>query len=85
MDRLTKSAHFLPINIRFSLEKLAHLYIKEIIKLHGVPFSIISDKDPCFTFRFWDSLKKALGKKIKLSSAYHPQTDEQLERTIQSL
>jgi len=76
---------FLPINIRFSLEKLAHLYIKEIIKLHGVPFSIISDRDPCFTSRFWDSLQKALGTKVKLSSAYHPQTDRQSERTIQSL
>ena len=85
MDRLTKSAHFLPINIRFSLEKLAHLYIKEIIKLHGVPSSIISDRDPRFTSRFWDNLQKSLGTKVRLSSAYHPQTDGQSERTIQSL
>jgi len=68
MDRLTKSAHFLPINIIFSLEKLAHLYIKEIIKLHGVPSSIISDRDPRFTSRFWDSLQKALGTKVRLNS-----------------
>jgi len=85
VDRLTKSAHFLPIKIRFSLEKLAHLYIKEIIKLHGVPSSIISDRDPRFTSRFWDNLQKALGTKVRLSSAYHPQTDGQSERTIQSL
>ena len=67
VDRLTKSSHFLPINIRFSLEKLAHLYIKEIIKLHGVPSSIISDRDPRFTSRFWDNLQKALGTKVRLS------------------
>jgi len=60
VDRLTKFAHFLPINIRFSLEKLSHLYIKEIIKLHGVPSSIISNRDPRFTSRFWDCLQKAL-------------------------
>jgi len=61
------------------------LYIKEIIKLHGVPSSIISDKDPRFTSRFWDSLQKALGTKVRLNSTYHPQTDGQSERTIQSL
>jgi len=85
VDRLTKSAHFLLINIRFSLEKLAHLYIKEIIKLHGVPSSIISNKDPHLTSRFWDSLHKALGTKVRLNSAYHPQTDGQSKRTIESL
>ena len=72
VDRLTKSAHFLPINIRFSLEKLAQLYIKEIIRLHGVPSSIISYTDPRFTSRFWDSLQRALGTKVRLSLAYHP-------------
>ena len=85
VDRLTKSAHFIPINIRFSLEKLTSLYISEIVRLHGVPFSIISDRDPIFTSRFWESLNRALGTKVRLSSAYHPQTDGQTERTIQSL
>ena len=56
VDRLTKSAHFLPINIRYSLEKLIELYIKEIVRLHGVPISIISDRDPRFTSKFWGSL-----------------------------
>ena len=83
--RLTKSAHFIPINIRFSLEKLTSLYISEIIRLHGVPSGIVSDRDPRFTSRFWESLNRALGTKLRLSSAYHPQTDGQTERTIQSL
>ena len=58
VDRLTKSAHFIPINIRFSLEKLTSLYISENIKLHGVLSSIVSDRDPRFTSRIWESLKK---------------------------
>ena len=85
MDRLTKSAHFIAVNTRYSLERLAQLYIKEVVRLHGVPASIISDRDPRFTSRFWKSLQEALGTKLRLSSAYHPQTDGQSERTIQSL
>ena len=85
VDRLTKSAHFIPINISFSLEKLASIYIRIVVKAHGVPLSIVSDRDPRFTSRFWVSLQEALGSKLKLSSAYHPQTDGQSERTIQSL
>nr|KYP47446.1 Retrotransposable element Tf2 [Cajanus cajan] len=85
VDQLTKCAHFLPVNIKWSLEKLTQLYVREIVRLHGVPSNIISDQDPRFTSRFWQSLHQALGTKLKLSSAYHPQTDGQLERTIQSL
>ncbi|KAL0345764.1 UNVERIFIED_CONTAM: Transposon Tf2-12 polyprotein [Sesamum radiatum] len=62
VDRLTKSAHFLPIRQGDSLDKLAELYITEIVRLHGVPVSIVSDRDPRFTSRFWGSLRKALGK-----------------------
>ena len=85
MDRLTKCAHFLPFNQKMSLDKLAELYVKEIVRLHGVPESIISDRDPRFTSRFWQSLQNTLGTQLKMSSAYHPQTDGQSERTIQSL
>ncbi|CAJ2652659.1 unnamed protein product [Trifolium pratense] len=85
VDRLTKSAHFIPINISFPVAKLAEIYIRVIVKLHGVPSSIVSDRDPRFTSRFWKSLQEALGSKLRLSSAYHPQTDSQSERTIQSL
>ena len=61
VDRLTKSAHFLPVKIDYSLERLAELYIREIVRLHGVPTSIISDRDPRFTSRFWDSFQRAMG------------------------
>jgi len=85
VDRLTMSTHCIPINIRFSLEKLTSLYISEIVRLHGVPSSIVSDRDPRFTSRFWESLNRALGTKLRLSSAYHPQTNDQTEWAIQSM
>ena len=72
-----KSAHFLPINVEDSLEKLAQLYVDEIVRLHGVPVSIVSDRDPRFTSRFWPSLQAALGTRIHFSTAFHPQTDGQ--------
>jgi len=67
------------------MAKLAQLYVKEIVRLHGLPSSIVSDGDLCFTSRFWQTLQEALGTKLTMSSAYHPQTDGQSERTIQSL
>ena len=85
VDRLTKSAQFIPINERYSLEKLANLYMKEIVSKHGVPVSIVSDRDPRFTSRFWKMFQECLGTKLNMSTAYHPQTDGQSERTIQTL
>jgi hypothetical protein len=85
VDRLTKSAHFLPMREDFNMERLALLYINEIVMRHGVPISIISDRDSRFTSRFWQSLQKAMGTRIDLSTSYHPQTDGQTERTIQTL
>ena len=85
VDRLTKSAHFLPINVEDSLEKLAKLYVDEIVRLHGVPVSIVSDRNPRFTSRFWPSLQAALGTRLHFSTAFHPQTDGQSKRTIQML
>src|ERR1044072_6605329 len=85
VDRLTKAAHFLPISIKSSLEKLTQIYIKEIVRLHGIPFSIISDRDPRFTSKFSESLHKTIGTQVRFISAYHPQTDGQSERTIQTL
>jgi len=61
MDRLTKTAHFLPIDLRISMRKLAQIYIDEIVILHGVPSSIVSDRDPRFTSRFWQTLQEAWG------------------------
>ncbi|CAH1412293.1 unnamed protein product [Lactuca virosa] len=85
VDRLTKSAHFLPIKESYKMERLKRIYIQEIVRLHGVPVSIISDRDSRFTSRFWKSLQKALGTHLDMSTAYHPQTDGQSERTIQTL
>nr|GFA63871.1 putative reverse transcriptase domain-containing protein [Tanacetum cinerariifolium] len=85
VDRLTKSAHFLAIREYYKTEKLARLYINEIIARHDVPVSIISDRDSYFTSRFWKSLQKALGTRLDLSTAYHPEIDGQSDRTIQTL
>ncbi|GJW90037.1 putative reverse transcriptase domain-containing protein [Tanacetum coccineum] len=85
VDRLTKSAHFIPIRATDSMETLTRLYIKEIVSRHGVPISIISDRDCHFTSRFWRSLQNALGTHLDMSTAYHPETDGQSERTIQTL
>ena len=85
VDRLTKSAHFLPMKNSDSIEKLAELYVKEIVRLHGTPVSIVSDRDPRFTSRFWPSLQRALGTRLHFSTTFHPQTDGQSERTIQTL
>jgi hypothetical protein len=85
VDRLTKAAHFIPIKVKYSLEKLAELYLQEIVRLHGVLESIVSDRDPRFTSRFWKSLQQAMGTKLRFSTAYHPQTDGQSKRTIQTL
>ncbi|GJV34267.1 putative reverse transcriptase domain-containing protein [Tanacetum coccineum] len=85
VDHLTKSAHFLPIKETDQMEKLAKLYLKEIVSRHGVLVSIISDRDSHFTLIFWQSLQKALGIQLDMSTTYHPQTDGQSERTIQTL
>ncbi|GJT93509.1 putative reverse transcriptase domain-containing protein [Tanacetum coccineum] len=85
VDRLTKSAHFIPTQETDSMETLTRLYIKEIVSRHRVPISIISDRDSHFTSRFWQSLQSALGTQLDMSTAYHPETDGQSERTIQTL
>ncbi|GKV06387.1 hypothetical protein SLEP1_g18287 [Rubroshorea leprosula] len=85
VDRLTKSAHFLPYRTGTSIEKLASMYMEEVVKLHGVPVSIVSDRDTRFLSHFWTSLQQALGTQLNFSTAFHPQTDGQSERTIQIL
>ncbi|GKC00720.1 reverse transcriptase domain-containing protein [Tanacetum coccineum] len=85
VDHLTKSAHFLPMKETNSMEKLTRHYLKEVVSRHGVPISIISDRDSRFTSHFSQSLQKALGTQLDMSTAYHPQTDGQSERTIQTL
>ena len=75
IDRLTKSAYFLPIRWGSSLEYLAKEYVNKIVRFHGIPVSIVSDRYPWFTSHFWMSLHKALGTKLNFSTAFHPQTD----------
>jgi len=69
VDRLTKSAHFVPIKTGMFVARLAEIYIEQIVRLHDIPSSIVSDRDPRFTSKFWESLQAALGTKLRLSSA----------------
>ncbi|WVZ52186.1 hypothetical protein U9M48_003270 [Paspalum notatum var. saurae] len=85
VDRLTKIAHFIPVNTTYSGAKLAELYISRIVCLHGVPKRIISDRGSQFTSRFWEQLHDSLDTKLRFSTAYHPQIDGQTERTNQIL
>ncbi|GKC06438.1 putative reverse transcriptase domain-containing protein [Tanacetum coccineum] len=84
-DRLTKSAHFLPMRENDPMDKLTRLYMKEVVTRHGIPVSIICDFDGRFMSQFWRSFQKALGTRLDMSTAYHLQTDRQSERTIQTL
>ena len=85
VDRLIKSAHFLAVQMTFTLEEFCRLYIREIVRLHGVLVSIVSDRDPKFTAHFWKSFLKAMGTQLTMSAAFHRHTDGQSERTIQIL
>ncbi|GJR18027.1 putative reverse transcriptase domain-containing protein [Tanacetum coccineum] len=85
MDRLTKSAHFLPMREDYKMDRLARLYLNEIVARYGVPILIISNRDSRFISRFRQSIQEALGTRLDMSTAYHPQTDGQSERTIQTL
>nr|GEV50707.1 putative reverse transcriptase domain-containing protein [Tanacetum cinerariifolium] len=85
VDRLTKSSHFLPIRENDPLDKLARLYLNRIEARYEIPISIIYDHDGRFTSNFWKSFQKALGIDLSMSTAYHPETDGQSERTIQTL
>ena len=75
VDRMTKSAYFLPIQMNYSLDRLAQLYVDEIVRLHGVPTSIVLDRDSRFTSHFWGGVQKALGTRLDFSAAFHPQKD----------
>ena len=82
VDRLTKSAHFLPVKATYSVAKL---YVKHIVCLHGVHVSIEFDRGFVFTSQFWQKLQEAMGIRLDFSTAFHPQTDGQSEKTIQTL
>ena len=82
VDKLTKSAHFLPVRTTFDAYRLAPIYVDEIIRLHRVPVSIVLDRDPKFVSRLWKILQRAMGTELRFSTAFHPHTDGQSERTI---
>ncbi|GJX43935.1 putative reverse transcriptase domain-containing protein [Tanacetum coccineum] len=85
IDRLTKSAIFVPMRETDLMEKLARMYLKKVVTRHGILVLIICDRDPRFASNFWRSLQKALGTNLDMSTSYHPENDGQRERTIQSL
>ncbi|KAJ9557277.1 hypothetical protein OSB04_011891 [Centaurea solstitialis] len=85
VDRLTKSAPFLPVRESYSMDQWAQLYIDEVVSRHGLPVKIISDRDSQFTSKFWSAFQRELETHHAFSTAYHPQTDGQSERTIQTL
>jgi hypothetical protein len=85
VDRLTKVPHFLPEHTTDKAQKYAELYIDRIVCLHGIPWTIVSDRGTQFVARFWEQLQESLGTKLIRSSTYHPQTDSQRERGNQIL
>lgn len=74
VDRLIKFAHFLLVRMTFTMEEYAHVYVREIISLYGVPISIVSNKDPRYMLKFRKSLRDAVETKLKFNIAYHPLT-----------
>ena len=82
VDQLIKSGHFLAVQMTFTLEEFYRLYIREIVWLHGVLISIVSNRDPRFTAHFWKSFQRVMGTQLMMNTHFHPQTDSQSERTF---
>jgi transposase InsO family protein len=77
----SKAAHFIPVGNPYTATSVAHAFFAEIVRLHGIPVSIVSDRDPVFTSEFWRELLRLAGVKLQMSSAFHPQSDGQSEAT----
>jgi len=85
VDKFSKYAHFIPVSHPYSVTKIANLFLQNVMKLHGLPDNIVSDRDPTFTSKFWGELFQIQGIKLLMSTAYHPQTDDQTEATNKTL
>ena len=85
VDRFTKYVHFIQLTHPYTIVKVAHLFIQFVFKLHGMPSTIFSDRDPVFTSKFWSELMKLQGISLAMSSSYHPQTDGQIKVMNKSL
>ena len=82
VDRYTKSTHFLLVRMTYTIDQYTELYVREIVRLHGVPKSIVSDRDPIFTSNFWGGLQKAMGTQLKFSTTFFPQIYELSSQTF---
>jgi hypothetical protein len=83
VDKLTKATHFIPVKLTHKAMKIADIYMKEIARLHGIPKTIVSDRDPKFTSKFWKGLFNGFGTNLNFSTTYHPESDGQIERVNQ--
>ena len=80
VDRLTKTARFIPMNCRWEMGQLARAYIKYVVRFHSVPRTIVSDRDTRYLSQFWQTLQQAMGTTLLYSTSFHPQTDGQTEQ-----
>jgi hypothetical protein len=80
VDKLTKVSHFIPVKSTHKASNIVEIYMREIIKLHGVPKTIVSDRDSKFTSNFWKGIFKEFGKKMNFSTTYHPKTNGKTKR-----
>jgi hypothetical protein len=85
VDKITKEAHFVPMKMKHKETKIAYIYMREISKIHGVPKTIVSNRDPKFTLKFWKGLFKGFGTNVKFSTTYHSNMDGKKERSNQAI
>lgn len=85
VDKLSEYAHFIPLRHSYAAAKVAEVFVDNIYKLHGMPLTLVSDRDPVFTSNFWQAIFRATGTQLNLSTANHPETDGQTERVNQSI
>ena len=83
VDKLTKDGHFIPVNLTHKEANIVDVYMTEIARLHGIPKTIVYDKDPKFTSKIWKGLFNRFGTNLDFSTTYHPESDGQIEKVNQ--